>query len=127
MAYRHRAELHGLGIEGEQAVGEQLAHTCEVFQCLGSLDGAQHTGDGTQHTSLRTGGHNSCGWRFLEHAAVAGRAGQMSECLAVEAEYAAVREGLASHDAGIVDEEFHGEVVRAIDDEVVLLNNIEGV
>ena len=42
----HRAELHGLGIEGEQTVRQQLADAREILQRLGGLDGAQHTSDG---------------------------------------------------------------------------------
>ena len=41
------AELHGLGIEGEQAVGQQFADACEILQCLCGLDGAQHTCNGS--------------------------------------------------------------------------------
>ena len=41
------AEVHCLGIEGEQSVGEQFAYTEDVLQCLGSLNGSEHTGDGS--------------------------------------------------------------------------------
>ena len=51
----------------------------------------------------------------------------MGKGLTVEAQNTSMREGLARHHTSIVDEELHGEVVRAIDDEVVLLNNIERV
>ena len=47
MLHGNGAELHGLGIEGEQTVGQQLPYPCKVFQCLGCLDGSQHTCDGT--------------------------------------------------------------------------------
>ena len=48
----HLAEVHRLGIEGEQLVGEQFAHSSDVLQSLSSLNGTQHTSDGTQHASL---------------------------------------------------------------------------
>ena len=121
------AELHLLGIEGEQAVGEQAAHAGEVFQRLGCLYGAEHAGYGSQYACLRTGGYGSCWGRFLEHASITRRAGQMGERLTLEAQYAAVGEGLASHDAGIVDEELHGEVVGAVNDEVILPDDVEGI
>ena len=40
MLHGNGAELHGLGIEGEQTVRQQFADTCEVFQRFGGLDGA---------------------------------------------------------------------------------------
>ena len=46
MLHRNGAELHRLGIEGEQTVRQQLANACEILQCLCGLDGAQHTSDG---------------------------------------------------------------------------------
>ena len=120
MLHADGTELHGLCVEGEQTVGEQLSHAGEVFQRLGSLDGAQHTGNGSQYTCLRAGRNGSDRWWLLEEAAVAGRAGQMGEGLTVEAQDATVRERLTSHDAGVVDEEFHGEVVSAVDHEIVV-------
>ena len=83
--YGNRAELHGLGIEGEQTVCQQLADTCEILQGLCGLDGAQHTGNGTEDTSLRASGNGSYWRRFLEHTTVAGRAGKMGKRLPVEA------------------------------------------
>ena len=52
VACLHLAEVHCLGIEGEQLVGEQFAHSSDVLQSLSCLNGAQHTSDGTQHASL---------------------------------------------------------------------------
>ena len=46
MLHRNRAELHGLGIEGEQTVRQQFADAREILQCLSGLDGAEHTSDG---------------------------------------------------------------------------------
>ena len=51
LLYLDGAEVHRLGIEGEQSVGEQFAHTEEVLQRLGSLDGSEHTSDGTRTPS----------------------------------------------------------------------------
>ena len=52
-----RAEQHGLGIECQQAVGQELAYTGEILQRLGSLNGAQHASDSPQHSSLRACGN----------------------------------------------------------------------
>ena len=127
MLNRNRAELHRLGIEGKQTVGQQFADTGEILQSLSGLNGAQHTCDSTQYASLRTGGNGSYGRRFLEHTTIAGRAGQMGKRLAVEAQDASMRERLARHHTSVVDEKLHREVVGTIDDEVVLLDDIERV
>ena len=55
LLYLDGAEVHRLGIKGEQSVGEQFAHTEEVLQRLGSLDGSEHTSDGTKDSCLATG------------------------------------------------------------------------
>ena len=47
MLHGHSTELHGLGIERQQTIGQQLPYSSKVFQRLSSLDGAQHTSDGT--------------------------------------------------------------------------------
>ena len=51
----------------------------------------------------------------------------MGKGLAVEAQNATMRERFACHHTRIVDEEFHGEVVGTVHDEVVLLNDIQRV
>ena len=127
MLHGNGAELHGLGIEGEQTVRQQFADACEILQGLCGLNGAQHTSDSPQYTSLRTSRYGSCGRWFLKHTTVTGRARQMGKRLTVEAQDTSVRERFTCHHTSIVDEELHGEVVRAVNDEVVLLNNIEGV
>ena len=81
----NRAELHGLGIEGEQTVCQQFANACEILQCLSGLDGAKHTSDGTEDTCLRASGNSTNGRRFLEHTTVAGSTRKMCKRLPVEA------------------------------------------
>nr|DAI70666.1 MAG TPA: hypothetical protein [Caudoviricetes sp.] len=84
LLYLDGAEVHRLGIEGEQSVGEQFAHTEDVLQSLGSLDGSEHTGDGTQDSCLATGRNSAC-WRWLlEETAVTSRAWQVGKGLALE-------------------------------------------
>ena len=87
------AELHGLGVERQQAVGEQFADAGKVFQRLGSLNGAQHAGNGAQYAGLRTRGYGAGGRRFLKEAAIACRARQMGERLSVESQDAALAGG----------------------------------
>ena len=79
LLYLDGAEVHRLGIEGEQSVGEQFAHTEEVLQRLGSLDGSEHTSDGTKDSCLATGRNSAC-WRWLlEETTVTSRAWKMGE------------------------------------------------
>ena len=51
----------------------------------------------------------------------------MGEGLTLKAQYATMAERFASHDTGIVDEELNWEIVCAIDDEVILLDDVECV
>ena len=121
------AEVHRLGIEGKQTVGEQFAYTEEILQCLGSLDGSEHSGDGTQDACLATGRNSAC-WRwFLEEATVTCRAWEMGKGLALESQDATVREWFAKAHAGIIDEELRREVVCAIDDEIPWLDDFLGI
>lgn len=121
------AEVHRLGIEGKQTVGEQFTHTEEVLQCLGCLDGSEHSGDGTQDACLTTGRNGAC-WRwFLEEAAVTCRAWEMGKGLTLESQDAAMREWLAQAHTGIIDEELRREVVCAIDDEIPWLDDFLGI
>ena len=127
LLYLDGAEVHRLGIEGQQTVGEQFAYTEEVLQRLGSLDGSQHTGNGTQDSCLATGRNSAC-WRwFLEEAAVTSRAWKMGEGLSLESQDAAMRECLAQSHTGIIDEELRREVVCAIDDEIPWLDDFLGI
>lgn len=50
--YLYCAEVHRLGIEGEQAVRQQITDTKQIFQCLGGLYGAEHSGNGTEYAGL---------------------------------------------------------------------------
>ena len=127
LLYLDGAEVHRLGIEGEQSVGEQFAHTEEVLQRLGSLDGSEHTSDGTKDSRLATGRNSAC-WRWLlEETTVTSRAWKMGEGLPLESQDAAMRECLAQSHTGIIDEELHREVVGAINDEIPWLDDFLGI
>ena len=127
LLYLDGAEVHRLGIEGEQSVGEQFAYTEDVLQSLCCLNGSEHTGDGTQDACLATGRNSAC-WRwFLEEAAVTCRAWQVGKGLPLESQDAAVREWFAQAHTGIIDEELRREVVCAIDDEIPWLDDFLGI
>ena len=121
------AEVHRLGIEGEQSVGEQIAYTEEVLQSLCCLNGSEHTGDGSQNASLTTGRNCAC-WRwFLEEATVTCRAWQVGKGLSLESQDAAMREGFAQTYAGIIDKELYREVVCSVDNEIPWLDDFLGI
>ena len=104
-----------------------FAHTEEVLQSLGSLDGSEHTSDGTQDSCLATGRNSAC-WRWLlEETTVTSRAWKMGEGLPLESQDAAMRECLAQSHTGIIDEELHREVVGAINDEIPWLDDFLGI
>ena len=84
LLYLDGAEVHRLGVEGEQSVCKQIAHTEEVLQRLGSLDGSEHTSDGTKDSCLATGRNSAC-WRWLlEEATVTCCAWEMGKGLPLE-------------------------------------------
>ena len=121
------AEVHRLGVEGEQSVCKQIAYTEEVLQRLGSLDGSEYTSDGTKDSCLATGRNSAC-WRWLlEETTVTSRAWKMGEGLPLESQDAAMRECLAQSHTGIIDEELHREVVGAINDEIPWLDDFLGI
>ena len=65
------AKVHGLGIECQELIGKQLAHACEIFEGLGSLDGAEHARYGSEDSGLRARGDETRRWRRVEDATVA--------------------------------------------------------
>ena len=92
-----------------------------------SLDGSEHTSDGTQDSSLATGRNSAC-WRWLlEETTITSRAWKMGEGLTLESQDAAMRECLAQSHTGIIDEELRREVVGAINDEIPWLDDFLGI
>lgn len=84
LLYLDGAEVHRLGVEGEQSVCKQIAYTEEVLQSLCCLDGSEHSGDGTQNACLATGRNRAC-WRWLlEEATVTCCAWEMGKGLSLE-------------------------------------------
>ena len=110
LLYLDGAEVHRLGVEGEQSVGKQIAYTEEVLQSLCCLDGSEHSGDGTQNACLATGRNSAC-WRWLlEEATVTCCAWEMGKGLSLESQDAAMGEWLAQAHAGIIDVNFTGKL-----------------
>ena len=51
----------------------------------------------------------------------------MGERLAIETQDTTMRERLSCHHTSIIDEELHGEVVGAINDEIIFLDDVERI
>ena len=119
--------LHREGIEGEKAVGEQIAHVSKIFDTLGGLNGAQHAGDRAEHAYGGAGLYVFLGGRLGKQATVAGGAGHVSHQLSAIATDTAHGKGFPQEHTGIVDQVFRGEIVGAVDDEVVGTYQLEGV
>ena len=122
------AEFHRERIVGEQVTREQIAHAENVldgFHRLQTTDNAAHSAN---HARLLAGRHGIFRRRFLEHAAVAGAlARNVRHELSLKTDDSRMGERLLRHHAGVVDEELRREIVRAIDDEIVILDEVEDV
>ena len=51
----------------------------------------------------------------------------MCECLPLKAEDASMRKRLSGHDTSIIYEELHREIIRPIDYEIILFNDVKGI
>src|SRR4030042_2314591 len=98
----HDAELHGKGIEQEQAAAERLTSAQDQLDSLDGLNAADNAGQGAQDPGVGARGHHSRRrWRRVE-AAVAALAGQEDRGLTVEEEDAAVHQRFLEEDGGVV-------------------------
>ena len=122
---RDLPELHAQGVVGEKTVGQQVTLGQQELDRLGGLDGAQDAGQHADHPGLGTGGDGVLGRRLGKDAAVAGRFPRPDgHGLAVELQDAAMGVGVAGQYAGVVDQELGGEVVGAVDDKVVVGDDV---
>ena len=95
---------------------------------LGRLDAADEPGQDAEHAALGATRHLARRWRLGIEAAVARPAGRVEHRrLAVEAEDAAVDVRLAQQHAGVVDQVARREIVGAVDDDVVGLEDVEAL
>ena len=107
---------------------QRLALADDELQSFRGLDRAHDSGQHAQHAAFGAGRNQSRRGRFGIQAAVARAAGSAeNRDLALEAEDRAVNVGLAEQHAGIVHQIARGEIVRAVDDDVVVLEKIERV
>ena len=124
LAQLDELEGHIQGVVQQQLADQRLADAQDQLDRLGGLQGADGAGQHAQHAALGAGGHQPGRRRLGEQAAVARAAfGVEHAHLPVEAEDRAVHVRLASQHAQVVGQVAGGEVVRAVDDQVVALGD----
>src|SRR3972149_11386880 len=70
------AELHGQGVEEQQAAAKGIAGAQDELDGLSGLDGAYGAREGAQDARFGAGGHQAWGGRGRVEAAVAALAGE---------------------------------------------------
>src|SRR5574344_286336 len=122
--YMDGVEVHCQCIESEHTVCKQFASPQQIFQSLSSLNGASDTCNRTENAYFIGSRYTPVCRLVSEEAAVTGGAGQMGECLALKSQDATVGKRFIQHHARIINQKFGLEVVRGINDEVPLLDNL---
>jgi hypothetical protein len=124
----HRQEPHGQRVDHEQPPDERLAGAEQQLERLGGLQHPDEAGEDAEHPALRAARHRALGRGGREEAAVARPAGRGEHAhLPLEPVDAAVHVGDARRDARVVHGVARGEVVGAVDHEVVAGDEGRGV
>lgn len=123
------AELHVEGVEEHEASGEGGAFADGELQNFGGLDAADDAGEDAEDAAFSAAG-NHAGWRGFGIEAAVTRSAEV-RCedagLAIESENGTVDVGFLEENAGVVGEITSREIVGAVDDDVVLADDVEGV
>src|SRR5262245_1374364 len=122
------AELHPQRVEVQLAPRQRLALAEQHLDRLGRLQRADHTAQHAEHARLLAGRRHVRGRRLRVVAAVAGTLERQERGhRALEPIDAAVDQRLAQLQRRVVDQVARREVVRAVDDHVVVLDDVEDV
>ena len=114
------SNIHGQRIHGEHAPHQRLPHAGNQLHGFGGFQTADHTDHRAQHAGFLAGRNLTGGGHVAEDAAVAGAfAGNDGHHLTGESDHAGMDVRLAGQHAGVIDEEFCGEVVGGIDHQIV--------
>jgi len=119
----------GKGVDDLDPSGKGLAKAKEILDRFGGLPRANNAAEGAENACLRTVGDRSRLGRMREKTAIAGRSGGgvKDTHLSLKLKNAAVNEGLSGQPGGIIDEIAGGEVVRSVNDEVILADEGFGI
>ena len=120
------AELHGPGVVEQQPADERRTRAEYELQCFGGLNRTDDAGEHAKDAAFGAARHESWRRRLGIQAPVAGSADRRKHRrLPFEAEDAAVGVGNLEEHARVVDEIPRSEVVGAIEDDVVALEELE--
>ena len=127
-AHLELGEGHRQGVVDQQAAGERVADAEQHLDGLVGLDVAHHAAEHAEHAGLAARGRHVRRRRLGEEAAVAGAlVGQEHRRVALEAQDARVDQRRARHQRGVVQQVARREVVGAVDDHVVVGDQVEDV
>ena len=122
MADGDLAEAHGQRVIGEKGPGEQLTLAKEVLDGFCGLYAADNAADGTQYARFFARRHGPGRRHSVKDAAVARTFSRhIGQGLATKADDTGMGKGMAAQYAGIVDEELGREIIRRVDNEIVVL------
>src|ERR1700733_1002131 len=122
------AELHRQRIEKQQTAFQAFASAQDELDCFHGLDRADDARKHTKHSTLSARRHEAGRRWFRIQAAVARTVRHAEDSdLALKSENGAVHVRLAEKDARVVYEIASGKIVRAINDNVEILEELQGV
>src|SRR6266545_4829265 len=124
----HFAEAHAEGVVREEPPNERLADAEENLHRFRRLHHSDYAWEHAQDTRLASGGDEAGRGRCRIETAVAGPLVRGEDRgHALELEDGAVDVGLAREIAGVIDEVAGVEIVRPVDDEIVVLDDVHHV
>lgn len=123
------AEGGGEGAVVDEATEWGRADLGEELDRFHRLETANNSGEHAQDTCFGSGGDGAIGGGFREEAAIAraAKVGCEDGDLAFELENGAVNEGLFEKEGGVVGREAGGEVIGAVEEGIVVLEEVERV
>src|SRR5438309_280230 len=122
------AEAHAERVVGEEAADQRFADPEQELDGLSRLNRSNHSWEHAQDAGLASGGDEPGRGRRRIEAAIAGAlVGREDRRHALELEDRAVDVGLARQEARVVHQVARLEVVRAVDDQVVVADHLHDV
>src|ERR1700732_2814018 len=122
------AEAHGESVEEQETADKRVTFSDDQFKGFRGLNRADDSWKHAENSAFGARGHQAGRGRFGIEAAVARAAGRSEDAnLSFKAENRAVHVRLAEKDAGVVYKIAGGEIIGAVNDDVVVLHYVERV
>jgi len=121
------AECHRHGVVEQHAVDEPVADAGDQLDRFRRLDGADDAGQGREDSDVFGFFDGTRGRRLRIEAAVATAARDEHGHLALDAEDAAVDQGLAEHIGGVAEQVAGAKRIGAVDDDLVAIEQLHRV